>query len=288
MNMGKLHGTFDSASTIRMRVRQTVTPEVAKIVGELRSPHPSSSSAVDPEQSHGSPPARRRGKPKNKDGHRRSSSLREVLVMDASFVGIDVSKNSLDGAFRDGPSFGHDNSSAGIVQVVDLLRAKSVALVVVEATGGLEVPLVRALQKADIPVAVVNPLRVREFAKAIGTLAKTDRLDAAVLAHFAQVVRPQPRPLPDEQTQFLDALVTRRCQLIDMRTMETNRLASCADAKVKANIRKHLAWLERHIDDADHDLGEAVKNNPDWQVRDQLHRSVPGIGQVVSRTLLAS
>jgi len=208
--------------------------------------------------------------------------------MDASFVGIDVSKDFLDGAFRNGPSFRHDNSTGGIAQIADLLRAKTVTLVVVEATGGLEVPLVRALQKAQIPVAVANPLRVREFAKATGALAKTDRIDAAVLAHFADAVRPQPRALPDEQTQVLDALVTRRCQLIDMRTMETNRLASSADAKVRANINKHLAWLKRHIDDANRDLAEAVKNNPDWQARDQLQQSVPGIGKVVSHTLLAS
>ena len=212
-----------------------------------------------------------------------------------TFVGIDVSKDSLDGALRssgsggsNGPSFGHDNSAAGIAKVVDLCKARSATLVVVEATGGLEVPLVRALQKAQIPVAVANPLRVREVAKAIGVLAKTDRLDAAVLAHFAESVRPQPRPLPDEQTQTLDALVSRRSQLVDMRTMECNRLGSCADAKVRANLKKHLAWLERHIEDADRDLGEAVKNNPDWQARDELQQGVPGIGKVVSRTLLAS
>jgi transposase len=286
--MGKVNRTFDSPSKIKTPVRQTASPLVDEIAGELRSPHRLRTSAVDPEQSQGSHPARRRGKPKNKDGYRRSSILREVLEMDASFVGIDVSKDFLDGAFRNGPSFRHDNSTAGIAQVVNLLRAKTVTLVVVEATGGLEVPLVRALHKAQIPIAVANPLRVREFAKATGALAKTDRIDASVLAHFADAVRPEPRPLPDEKTQILDALVTRRCQLIDMRTMETNRLASCTDAKVRANIKKHLAWLECHIDDADRDLGEAVKNNPDWQARDQLQQSVPGIGKVVSHTLLAS
>jgi transposase len=211
--------------------------------------------------------------------------------MDASFVfvGIDVCKESLDGAFRGerkGPSFRHANSAAGIAQVVDV--CKNATLVVVEATGGLEVPLVRALQKAGIPIAVANPLRVREFAKASGVLAKTDRIDAAVLAHFAEAIRPEPRPLPDEQTQVLDALVTRRSQLVDMRTMESNRLSSCTDAKVRANLEKHLEWLARHIDDADRELGEAVKNNPAWQARDELQRSVPGIGKVVSQTLLAS
>ncbi len=208
--------------------------------------------------------------------------------MDASFVfvGIDVSKDSLDGAFRNGPSFRHANSTTGIAQVLD--ACKKATLVVVEATGGLEVPLVRALQKAGIPVAVANPLRVREFAKATGVLAKTDRIDAAVLAHFAEAVRPTPRPLPDEQTQVLDALVTRRSQLVDMRTMESNRLSSCVDARVRTNLKKHLDWLERHIDDANRDLGEAVKNNPDWQARDELQQSVPGIGKVVSHTMLAS
>jgi transposase len=309
--MGKRHTILDSTSTMQVRVQQTVSPEVEKIVGEPRSLHSFSSSTVDPEQSHGSRPKRaraaRKGKPNRKDGRRRSlargSAPNEVLVMDASFVfvGIDVSKDSLDGAFRNGPSFRYANSAAGIAQVVDVCKAHAAQgenaqgenaqdkiLIVVEATGGLEVPLARALQKAGIPVAVANPLRVREFAKATGVLAKTDRIDAAVLAHFAEAVRPVPRPLPDEQTQVLDALVTRRSQLIDMRTMESNRLSSCVDAKVRANLKKHLDWLGRHIDDADRELAEAVKNNPDWQARDELQQSLPGIGKVVSLTLLAS
>src|SRR5262245_42308284 len=183
--MGKSCRTFDSNSTIGIRARQTDNPLVAKIVGELRSPRPRTSSAVDPVQSLGSRAARRTGKPNHKDGRRRSATLYEDLVMDASFVGIDVSKDTLDGAFRNGASFRHDNSTPGIAKIVKLLSAQAVTLVVAEATGGLEVPLMRALQKAGLPVAVVNPLRVREFAKATGTLAKTDRIDAAVLAHFA-------------------------------------------------------------------------------------------------------
>jgi transposase len=229
--------------------------------------------------------------------------------MDACFFGIDVSKDSLDGtsleagAFKDGAfkggSFGnvfqHANSSAGIAKVVDLVRAQIAAgrsvLVVVEATGGREVPLARALQKASIPVAVANPQRVREFARSKGILAKTDRIDARVLAQFGEAIRPEVRALADEATAELDALVTRRCQLIDMRTMESNRLDGCIDttqAKMRRNIEKHIEWLNRHIDDADRDLGEAVKNNPLWKVRDQLQRSVPGIGPVVSQTLLSS
>ena len=208
--------------------------------------------------------------------------------MDDVFVGIDVCKDRLDGCLRGGPSFQHDNSPAGVTQVVTLLQQHPVRLVVVEATGGLEVPVVRALQRAGIGVAVVNPRQARDFAKASGVLAKTDAIDAAVLAHFAEAIRPPVRALPDEQTLLLDALVSRRSQLIDMRTMERNRLGQCSDRKVRANIEKHLTWLQKHIDEVDRELGEAVKSNPDWQARDALQQSVPGIGPVVSRTLLAS
>jgi transposase len=162
---------------------------------------------------------------------------------------------------------------------VKLLAGQPVALVVVEATGGLEVPLVRALQRAALAVAVINPRQARDFAKATGRLAKTDQIDAEVLAHFGEALRPEPRPLSDEQTQHLDALVTRRTQLIDMRTMEQNRLAGCPDPEVRANIEKHLQWLRQHIDDRDH---------PSWQARDRLQQSIPGFGKVVSYTLLAS
>jgi transposase len=208
--------------------------------------------------------------------------------MDGCFVGIDVSKDRLDGCIRHQHTFQHDNSGPGIAQVVALLRPLPVTLVVVEATGGLEVPLVRALQKAAIAVAVVNPRQVRDFAKASGVLAKTDALDAAVLAHFAEALRPQPRPLSDAQTQALDALVTRRCQLIDMRTMERNRLGQCPEALVRKNIQQHLDWLQKHIDRVEVELDQAVRSHPDWQARDHLQQSVPGIGPVSSRTLLAS
>jgi transposase len=206
----------------------------------------------------------------------------------ACFVGIDVAKHSLDGCLRPGPAFRHANTPAGIARVVAVLAAHPVALVVVEATGGLEVPLVRALQRAAIPVAVVNPRQARDFARATGRLAKTDTIDAAALAHFAAALRPEPRPPSDEQTQRLDALVTRRSQLIDMRTMEQNRLGNCPDARVRANIQAHLDWLRQQLDDTDRALGEAVRSNPAWQARDRLQQSIPGIGKVVSQTLLAS
>jgi len=207
--------------------------------------------------------------------------------MDRCFVGIDVSKAQLDGSVLGQQSFQQPNSPAGIAQVVTLLQALPVALVVVEATGGLEVPIARALQKAQIPVAVINPRQGRDFAKACGRLAKTDRIDAETLALFGQSLRPRPQALPDEQTVALDAIVTRRCQLIDMRTMESNRLRQTADAKVCKNLEKHLKWLNDHIADVDRELGEAVKNNPAWQARDELQQSIPGIGEGVSRALLA-
>jgi transposase len=280
----------DRTRSMKTPMRQTVHPGVAKIVGELGSPHLSYSSAAHAEQSTGSrsraTPAS--GKPYGKGGRRRpSSSLSENLVMDGCFVGIDVSKDRLDGCIRDRHTFAEDNSGPGVAQIVTLLGKEPVALIVVEATGGLEVPLVRALQKASLPVAVVNPRQVRDFAKATGVLAKTDTLDAAVLAHFAEAVRPEPRPLSDEQTATLDALVTRRCQLIDMRTMESNRLGQCRDAKVRKNLQRHLDWLKKHIDDVDADLGEAIRTNPDWEARDRLQQSLPGIGPVTSWKLLA-
>jgi transposase len=209
--------------------------------------------------------------------------------MDGNFVGIDVSKRQLDGRILGAQSFQHPNAPAGIAAIVGLLQSLPVpvTLVVVEATGGLEVPIARALQKAQIPVAVINPRQGRDFAKASGRLAKTDDIDAETLALFGQAIRPRPQPLPDEQTAALDAIVTRRSQLIDMRTMEQNRLQQTADAKVRHNIHKHLEWLNQHIDDVDRELGEAVKNNPAWQARDQLQQSIPGIGKGVSLALLA-
>ena len=268
------------------KVRQTVTPPICEIVGEPRSPQPFQTSTADPVQSLGRP-ASPQTRPHHKGGRRRSSFLRENLVMDGCFVGIDVSKKQLDGHLLGRQSFQHPNSAAGIAQVVALLQSLPVTLVVVEATGGLEVPVTRALQKAQIAIAVINPRQGRDFAKATGRLAKTDRIDAETLALFGQSIRPRPQPLPDEQTVALDAIVTRRCQLIDMRTMESNRLPQTVDAKVRRNIEKHLEWLNKHIDDVDRELGEAVRNNPAWQVRDELQRSIPGIGPGISRALLA-
>ncbi len=134
-------------------------------------------------------------------------------------------------------------------------------LVVVEATGGLELPLVAALQVAGIPVAAINPRQARAFAKAIGRLAKTDRIDAQILAHFAEAIRPTPRPLATPEVQALDALLSRRQQLIEMRVLEANRLAACSDPVVRGGLERHLAWLESESAEADRCLDAAVRES---------------------------
>ncbi len=203
------------------------------------------------------------------------------------FVGIDVSKAQLDVAQRPAGRFMVPNTEAGFTQLIAQLAANPPTLIVLEATGGVELPLTGALAAAGLPVVVVNPRQIRDFAKATGQLAKTDALDAQVLAHFADVVRPTPRPLPDVETQELAALVTRRRQLIEMLTAEKNRVAS-ARAVVRKQLRAHITWLERALHQADTDLAEAIRQSPLWREKEELLRSVPGIGPVLTTTLLAN
>jgi transposase len=147
-------------------------------------------------------------------------------------------------------------------------------------------PVAAALAAAGVPVAVVNPRQVRDFAKATGTLAKTDRIDAEILARFAQAIRPPVRPLPDAQTQELQALTARRRQLVEMITAESNRLHSSRSPAVQTGIRAHVDWLRDQVGDVDQDLDRAVKASPIWHVKDNLLQSVPGVGRVLARTLL--
>jgi transposase len=155
-----------------------------------------------------------------------------------------------------------------------------------EATGGLQLPVVAALASAGLPLAMVNPRQVRDFARATGKLAKTDQLDAQVLAHFAEAVRPTPYPLPDAQTQELTALLTRRHQVVEMLTAEKNRLRTTRES-VRQRVQDHIRWLEQELADLDDDLERTLRESPLWREKDNLLRSVPGIGQVVSITLLA-
>ncbi len=205
------------------------------------------------------------------------------------FVGIDVSKAWLDVAGRPGPAPRRvANDPGGIAGLVADLRRLAPALVVLEATGGLELPVVAALQVAGLPVAVVNPRQVRDFARATGQLAKTDRLDAALLARFAEAIRPAPAAAVPDDVRRLDALLTRRNQLIEMRVMETNRLDRLTDEAVAAEVKRHVAWLTKAIERADAALAEAVKASPVWRAKDALLRSIPGVGPVAALTLLAS
>ena len=204
----------------------------------------------------------------------------------AIYVGIDVSKAQLDVAMRPEGHFTAPHDLTGITRVVDRLRALTPAVIVLEATGGLEVPLAGALAAAGLPVIVMNPRQVRDFAKAAGILAKTDRLDAAVLAHFAEVMRPRPRPLPDEQAQALAALVARRRQLVEMLTAEKNRLSQVSTS-IRARVRAHLVWLEQELRHTEREMTQAIQASPLWREKEELLRSVPGVGPMVSTTLLA-
>jgi len=205
----------------------------------------------------------------------------------AIVVGIDVSKAALDVALRPGrDAWRCANDEAGIAELLDQLRPLGPSLIVLEATGGLERLVVAALALAGLPVAVVNPRQVRDFAKATGQLAKTDALDAAVLAHFAEAIRPEPRPLPDAQSQALAALVERRRQVVGMLTAERNRLQQ-ALPPVRPKVAEHIAWLEQALKELDRELDQRLRASPVWRERDQLLRSVPGVGPTVSRTVLA-
>src|SRR6267143_1746268 len=219
-----------------------------------------------------------------KAGHRGDP----MTLPTASFVGIDVSKQQLDVAVRPRDetwTVAHDE--AGLSALVVRLRALAPTLIVLEATGGLEVALAGALATAGLPVAVVNPRQVRDFARSTGTLAKTDRLDAQLLAQFADAVRPDPRPLPDAQAQELTALLQRRRQLVEMLTAEKNRLTFAA-RRIRPQLQAHIEWLHKQLAQFDDDLRQLVRASPLWREKDDLLRSAPGVGPVLSTTLLAA
>jgi transposase len=203
------------------------------------------------------------------------------------FVGIDVSKQRLDVHVRPiGEDWTVTNDAKGHAELVRRLSPLKPELVVLEATGGYQATVVAELGANKVAVAVVNPRQVRDFAKATGHLAKTDAIDAAVLAHFAESIRPEPRPMPDELTTELEALVTRRRQLIDMRTSEMNRLDTCHSQQVRRNIQKVINLLTKQIDKIDDDLDKTIRNSPLWREREDLLASAIGVGTTTARTLL--
>ena len=205
----------------------------------------------------------------------------------ARFVGIDVAKAQVDVAVRPtGKRWTLPYDQTGIEGLIPQIVDLEPALVLLEATGGLELPLVAALAAAALPVVVVNPRQVRDFAKATGTLAKTDTLDAGVLAHFADAVRPEVRPLKDAETQVLNSLTARRHQVMTMLVSEKNRLGSAIGA-VSPRIEAHIAWLEQELSDLDKGLRQTLRRSPVWREKDDLLRTVPGVGEQLSLTLLA-
>jgi transposase len=213
-------------------------------------------------------------------------TAREVAMREI-FVGVDVAKAEVVIACRpEAVAWTASNDAEGIAAAVARLTSLAPRLIVLEATGGYERAVVAALAVAGLPTVVANPRQVRDFAKATGQLAKTDDLDADLLALFADRVRPTPRPLPDAVVQQLDALMTRRRQLLDMLTAERNRLEH-AVGPIRRSVVDHIRWLERRVAAVDRDLDDTIARSPVWRAKEDLLRSMPGVGPVVSRTLLA-
>jgi transposase len=209
-----------------------------------------------------------------------------------TWIGIDVSKATLDVAVSpSAEQWQVDRTPAGLSVLVERLQALRPERIVLEATGGYEVIVAAALASRNLPVVIVNPRQVRDFARAIGQLAKTDRIDAQVLARFAEAIRPELRPLPDATTRALSALVSRRRQLQEMLTAEQNRLLAAAVQDAPEALREqlgdHIDWLRRQMQDVDRELTLQIRSSPLWRAREQLLRSIPGIGPIVSATLLS-
>lgn len=206
--------------------------------------------------------------------------------MNEHFIGIDISKDYLDiASSATQKTWRTSNDEAGIAGLIK--RLSTPTLIVLEATGGLETPLVLALVANQLPVTVVNPRQVRDFAKATGQLAKTDTLDAKVLARFAAAVRPEMRQIKDQETRELAALVTRRRQLVEMLSTEKTRLKQVSKP-IRKNVETHIAWLKNQIREMDQDLSKTLKRSSVWRENDQIIQSVPGAGQVLSINLLAN
>jgi transposase len=204
------------------------------------------------------------------------------------FVGIDVAKEHLDVHVRPGEdTFRVNHDAAGLQALVERLRPVAPTLVVLEATGGYEATVAAMLADAGLPVAVVNPRQIRDFGRATGQLAKTDRLDARTIALFAEAIRPAPRPLPTAQAEALAELVARRRQVVDMLGAELNRRRLLRDRQLQRHLDAHIAWLEEALRRLDHDLTTLIRSTPVWRATENLLRSVPGIGPITASTLIA-
>ncbi len=202
------------------------------------------------------------------------------------YVGVDVAKGTLDVAVTDSEEARQfANNAKGISQAVSYIAGLKPAMIILEATGNLEMPLAAALQADRLPVVVINPRQVRDFARATGALAKTDTIDARILALFGARVKPQIRPLPDKKARDMRSLLTRRRQLVEMLTSEHNRVLQ-ADEEVRPGIEAHIEWLKETISEMDEDIEDRIRRSPSWREKDSLLKSVPGVGKVVSTAIL--
>ena len=206
----------------------------------------------------------------------------------ACCVGVDVSKDRLDVHLRPSDeAFAVARDGKGLENLVERLKTLNVSLIVLEATGGFETTVAAALAGASLPLAVVNPRQIRDFARALGKLAKTDAIDAEVIAIFAEKIRPQARPIASKEVQILGELVARRRQIVEMIGMEQNRRRRTADKRLAKRIDRHLAFLEKELVDVDGDIDAGVRASPAWRETEELLTSVPGVGPVTARTLIA-
>lgn len=208
--------------------------------------------------------------------------------MEPVYVGIDVAKAHLDVHVRpSGEAFTVPRDGESVASLADRLKALSPVVVVLEATGGFETIVAASLGSAGLPMAVINPRQIRSFARAVGQLAKTDALDAAVIARFAEAVKPEPRPLADEQTRILSELVARRRQLVEMMTAERNRRPRLSRKHLIKALDRHLAMLQKDLSEIERDIDTTIRGMPIWREREELMTSVPGVGPTLARTLLA-
>jgi len=209
------------------------------------------------------------------------------LNKEQTYIGVDVSKESLDVAIADSEKkWRFNNNLSGINSAIEMIKQTGRALVVFEATGGLELPLWYALAEAGMDAAPINPRQIREFARAKGRLAKTDTIDAKTIAQYGQTFNPNPQPFPD--TQELKEMITRRSQLIDMITAEKNRLKAVRRERIQQDIQANIEWLKSRLDGVDKDLGKTIKANPKWRNRFDLLESTPGIGATTAASLIAN
>lgn len=209
--------------------------------------------------------------------------------MSEVFIGVDVSKDRLDiHIVPDGAAFSVARTPAGLNDLIDQIKPRTPYLIVLEATGGLEGVVIAALAGAGLPVIAVNPRQIRDFARATGKLAKTDALDAAAIARFAEAVRPEPRALLSEDAKALAELITRRRQIIEMLVAERNRRRLVAAKAVRKSIDRIVAALEKQLADLDHDISQRVRESPVWREKEDLLKSVPGVGDQTARTLIAA